>query len=382
MKKSYFYLLLPLMVFLLYACKPGKSGTDKLAQGTYQVKKEAITRRLNFTGTIQPLSEQALSAPAEATVESMNFHYGQWVHKGQVIMTLNSTELQKQYNDTLTEYLKAKDNFNITQAKFNGTKELWKAGLISKNNFMSEQSSVDTARMSLMQASRKLNEMLEKMDAEPGQNLSRLSLADFEQVKKVLATNHNIIHLKASSDGIVLYPPKSGEDKNNRVSVGSTVKSGQVLALVGNLTGVSVEIDVPEVDIDKIESGMQASITGIAFGGETLKGRVTAVNSQASNTSPGGLPSFSAVVEVPMLTAQQRDKIKVGMSAAIELTVSSPDQIMIPIKAVKLEKGVSMVEIKTPEGKKIKRAISTGAATADKVIVTTGLKAGEVIFTG
>ena len=346
---------------------------------TYEIKPRPLHKALHFTGTIQPLHESTLTSPMEAVVESMNFHYGQMVKKGDVVLTLNSNELQKQYNDTLTDYLKAKDSYTIAKAKFAGTQDLWESGLLSKNNYLSEKSSIDTARVTLMQATRKLTEMLEKMDENNTQKFSSLSLADFDKVRKILTSNHNIIRLKAPSDGVMLYPPKSGEDKTTRITVGSSVKSGQVIAVVGNLNGISVEIDVPEIDIDKIRPGMVATISGIAFGKHRLKGILVAVNAQASNTSTGGLPSFTAVVEVKTLTAEEQPWIKVGMSAAIELNVDSDNQLLVPIAAVTREKGNSIVTIQLAQGTVKKQIITTGAAQADSVVVETGLKSGDVV---
>jgi HlyD family secretion protein len=260
-----------------------------------------------------------------------------------------------------------------------GTQELWDAGLLSKNNFLSEKSGVDTARVTLMQATRKLTELLEKMDENNSQNFSTLSLSDFEKVRKILTSNHNLIHLKAPSDGVMLYPPKSGDDKTTRVTVGSSVKSGQVIALIGDLKGISVEIDVPEIDIDKIHPGMEATISGVAFGKHQLKGKLVAVNAQASNTSTGGLPSFTAVVEVSSLTEEQQPWIKVGMSAAIELNVDSDNQLLVPIAAVKREKGNSIVRLQLAQGSIEKRIITTGPAQADSVVIETGLKEGDVV---
>jgi hypothetical protein len=205
-----------------------------------------------------------------------------------------------------------------------------------------------------------------------------LSLADFDKVRKILTSNHNIIRLKAPNDGVMLYPPKSGDDKATRITVGSSIKSGQVLALVGNLNGISIEIDVPEIDIDKIRPGMLATVSGVAFGKHQLKGTLVAVNAQASNTSNGGLPSFTAVVEVKTLTAEQQPWIKVGMSAAIELNVDSNNQLLVPIAAVKREKGNSIVTLQLAQGSLEKRIITTGAAQADSVVIETGLKSGDV----
>ncbi|KGP63997.1 hypothetical protein EP47_03475 [Legionella norrlandica] len=366
-------------LFLILASCGSTDKPQTSSLKTYEVKPQLLHKTLHFTGTVQPIRESSLTSPMEAVVDAMNFHYGQMVKKGDVVLTLNSNELQKQYNDTLTDYLKAKDSYSIAKAKFVGTEELWHAGLISKNNYLSEKSGVDTARVTLMQATRKLSEMLEKMDDKNTQNLSNLSLSDFDKIRKVLTANHNLIHLKAPSGGIMLYPPKSNEDKSNRVTIGSTIKSGQVIALIGDLSGISVEIDVPEIDIDKIRPGIEATISGVAFGKHQLKGKLVAVNAQASNTSNGGLPSFTAVVEVNSLTPEQQSWIKVGMSASIELNVDSNNQLLIPIEAVKREKGNSVVKVKLAQGTIQKRIITTGAAQADSVVVESGLKPGEVV---
>ncbi|MBI2784981.1 MAG: efflux RND transporter periplasmic adaptor subunit, partial [Legionella longbeachae] len=313
----------------------------------------------------------------EAVVESMNFHYGQLVKKGEVILTLNSTELQRQFNDTLTEYLKAKDNYSIAKAKFVGTQDLWDSGLLSKNNYLSEKSNVDTGRVTLMQSTRKLTELLEKLDDNGPQNLSALSLADFNKIKKILASNHNLIHLKAPGDGVLLYPPKAGEDKAARITVGSAVKSGQVMAMIGDLSGISIEIDVPEIDITQIETGMNATVSGVGFAKYQLKGKLVAVNAQASTNN--GLPFFTAVVEVKALTPEQQQKIKVGMSANIELSVDKGKQLLLPIAAIKREKGKSMVQLQLASGAIEKHVITTGAAQADSVVIETGLKIGDVV---
>ncbi len=365
-------------IITLASCS-GQEKKNTVSANTYEVKNMPFHKTLHFTGTIQPLHENTLTSPMESVVESMNFHYGQMVKKGEVVLTLNSNELQKLYNDTLTDYLKSKDSYTIAKAKFIGTQELWDAGLLSKNNYLSEKSGVDTSRVTLMQATRKLTEMLEKMDDSGSQNISALSLSDFDKVRKVLTSSHNLIHIKAPSDGVLLYPPKSGEDKTARITVGSALKAGQVIALVGDLKGISVEIDVPEIDIDKIRPGMGATISGVAFGHQQLKGELVAVNAQASNNNNGGLPSFTAVVEVKELSQDQQQLIKVGMSAAIELNINSDNQLLVPIAAVKREKGNSIVHLQLAKGNIEKRVITTGPAQADSVVIESGLKAGDVV---
>jgi HlyD family secretion protein len=349
------------------------------ATKTYTILEQPFHKTMHFTGTIKPLKESVLTAPMEAVVESMEVHYGQMVKKGDVVFTLNSTDLQREYNETLTDYLKAKDSYSIAKAKFSGTQELWSSGLIPKNNYLSERSSLDTARVALIQSTRKLTALLDKMEDKTSQDVSSLSLADVAKVRKALSSSHNIIQLKAPYDGVLLYPPKTSQDKLMRVSVGAAVKSGQVLALVGDLKGVSVEIDVPEIDIDAIQTGMSATITGVAFGGKKLKGTLVAVNAQALSVSNGGLPSFTALVEVPRLSKAQKPWIKVGMSATIEINAEDSKQLLIPIAAVLREKGNSMVHVQLKDGKSASKIITTGPAQAEFVVVASGLKVGDVV---
>lgn len=377
LKKSGFTALIILISFLLSCTNEKQKNT---AFQEYKLKEQILQKNLHFTGTVQPLQESTLSSPMEAVIETMNFHYGQMVKKGDVILTLNSSELQRQFNDALTEYLKAKDSYSIAKAKFVGTQDLWNSGLISKNNYLSEKSNIDTNRITLMQTTRKLTEMLEKLDENGSKKFSELSLADFDKIKKILASKHNLIHLKAPADGVLLYPPKAGEDKSARITIGSTVKAGQVIALIGNLSGIKIEIDVPEIDIVQIRSGMNAMVSGVAFGKYHLKGKLVAVNAQASNNN--GLPFFTSIVEVRKLNKQQQHLIKVGMSASIELNVDNGKQLLIPIAAIKREKGQNVVHVRKESGTIEKRIITTGAAQADSVVVETGLKAGEVVVYG
>ena len=363
---------------LLTGCS-GSNQADKHSKQTYTLKQEAVHKSLHFTGTIQPLQESTVTSPVDAIVETMNFHYGQMVKKGDIIVTLNSSELQRQYNETLTDYLKAKDSFSITRAKFTGTQNLWDAGLLSKNNFLSEKSSLDTARVTLMQSTRKLTEMLEKMDDSGNEALSRLSIAEFDKVRQALTGKHNLVYLKAPISGVLLYPPKASDDKAGYLTVGSSLKAGQVFALVGDLRGISVQIDVPEIDIEKIRTGMKARITGVALGNQNLQGKLVAVNAQATTASGNALPSFNALVEVTRLTIAQKPWIKVGMSAVIELLVEGEKQLLVPIAAVRQEKGSSVVSVKEADGSFKTRRIVTGSAGVDKVAVAAGLREGDVV---
>ena len=372
-------ILIALCCFILLPACSGPSH-QKNTPKTCIVKRASVHKTLYFTGTLQPLNESTLTSPVDAVIESMAYHYGESVKKNAVVFTLNSAELQRQYNDTITDYLKSKDSYSIAKAKFTGTNDLWAAGLISKNNYLSEKSNLNTARVTLMQATRKLSEMLEKMGGSDDDSLSNLSFEEFDKVRLALTSQHNLIHLQAPHAGVLLYPPKTTDGTAGRMTIGSAIKAGEVLALIGDLSGVSVDIDVPEVDIAHIKVGMPATIHGVAFGQETLHGALVAINAQASSSGSGALPSFTAIIEVKSLTPAQQLLLKVGMSAAVELAVDSTDKLLVPITAIQQGLGKSMVQRRDTKGTIRLHPVVTGPAQGDEVVIESGLKAGEVIL--
>lgn len=367
-----------LSCLFLFSCgKPEKDSADALQ--TVTVKPSVVHTTLHFSGIIQPLRENTIISPINGVVETMHFHFGERINEGAVILTINSAELQKQYNDSLTDYLKAKDSYNIAKAKFVGSKNLWDSGLLAKNTFISEKSTLNNAKIALIQGEQKLKEIALQANDQSLDNLTTLNIADFKDIQTVLNKKHNQVNLTAAFDGILLYPPKTENAKSERIVPGSAVKSGQVIGLIGDLSGVAIDIDIPEIDIEKISTHMKAKVTGVALGKTVLQGEVVAVNAQASEASGNSLPSFRAVIEVKQLAPAQQSQIKVGMSASVELSVEGKEQLLIPIAAVKQQNNQSVVQLKEPDGTVRSVRITTGGALTDQVAVLSGLKSGDVL---
>ncbi|KTC64638.1 Membrane-fusion protein (plasmid) [Legionella adelaidensis] len=372
-----FFILL--FTLLLVSCSPGKH-TNKPEKHIIKVQSTTLHKSLFFTGTMQPLRETTLTAPLDSVIDSMPHSYGQKVQKDDKVFILNSAELQKQYNETLTEYLKAKDAYVIAKSKFTGTQDLWNAGLIAKNSYIGEKSGLNTAKIALMQATERLSDLLEKT-GENSANFASLSFSDFEKVKKILSIKHNLVNIKATSPGVLLYPPKNSEEKSNQLTVGSSVKAGHVLGLIGDLSGVRIEIEIPEVDIDKVKPGMRAMVRSVSFPNEELTGEIVAINAQATSGNGAALPSFPAVIEVRNLSSQQQEWVKVGMSANIELFIDNHNKLMIPIQAIRHHNGKSIVSL-VKNGKIQQQIITTGATNGDQVVVTSGLHENDEIVHG
>lgn len=375
MKKISVFILV-LFCIGIFACSSDKK--DNTALKIYTVKAEKIEHKLYFTGTINPIRETIITNPMDGVVKSFNYYYGQKVDRNNIVFSISSETLQNQFNTVLTEYLKAKDNFQNAKTKFLGTQALWKEGLVARNNYISDESSLKHLRIAFLDARHKLLKIIEKIENVKFEDIENLSFSDFEKIRLTLLSDHNLLNLKASTNGVLLYPPLQ-DDKIAKVTVGSAVKAGQALALIGDMSGIKVEIDIPEVEISKVKTGQSAIVKTTAFMQDALYGRIVAINSQASNNAGSSLPTFSAIVEVDNLSDEQKQKLKVGMSAQIELIIDTQDKILIPREAISNENGQSIVKVQNKSGDLQVRVVQTHSVENNKIVISKGLNAGEQI---
>ena len=144
---------------------------------------------------------------------------------------------------------------------------------------------------------------------------------------------------------------------------------------------MSVASTVDEIDIRKVKEGQRARVTGNAFPGVTLEGVVTHVSSQA-RTVPQ-TPIFEVAATLDQITPEQRNHLRAGMSAVLEIIVyenENESSIIIPLTAVDNQTSGTYVTIVGSEGHKIKRQVSLGRTTIDGIEVLDGLEVGEVIL--
>lgn len=377
LKKMCVVVMVPLL--FLAGCQEEEKAKPK-SDSVYTVKKEHFENALFYSGTLMPLHIINIPAPADGVVVDVNFKYGQSVKKNDWLLKINSDQLQKDYNDALTAYLGAKDKLESAKSKYKSSKELFRLGIISEENYKADKSEFDNANMNYLRSVYAIQSTL-KTTHGSFDNIKDLKISDINAVNKALKVKYNNLNIIARGSGVALAPPKVTNDDNGKVMLGSEVKRGQVLLAIGDLDGVSVDINVTEIDIEKIKRGEKVEISGVAFPNVTLQGYVSQVDSQAasSNAYTGGLPSFQAKVIVPKLTAKQKKVIRVGMSAKIRLVANKKNVIMVPYAAVEERDGESWVRI-VDAGEEKEVRVVTGETSYDKVEIKKGIKVGDKIL--
>jgi multidrug efflux pump subunit AcrA (membrane-fusion protein) len=176
----------------------------------------------------------------------------------------------------------------------------------------------------------------------------------------------------------------TGGTTSGKLAVGQTLQYQEVLMNIGNLQGLKLDFQVPEVNINAIKAGEKAIVTGSAFPGIILTGKVQSVGAQAASGG-GSLPTFPVNVIVPKISKAGRHLIRSGMDAKIAITIyKKSKKLAVPVQAVhqktKDKKVTQYVVVYNPKTEKTKeQTVTTGKLTVKYVEILSGLKKGELV---
>jgi HlyD family secretion protein len=135
-----------------------------------------------------------------------------------------------------------------------------------------------------------------------------------------------------------------------------------------------VDVEVPEVDINRIETGQRALMTFDAIQGREYQGIVT--NVARVGTQQQGLVNFIVTVEL----TDPDEAVLPGMTAAVNLVVAQLDDVLlVPNRAVRLRDGQRVVYIlRNGVAEAVNVTIGASSETVSEVIEG-DLRVGEVI---
>jgi HlyD family secretion protein len=157
--------------------------------------------------------------------------------------------------------------------------------------------------------------------------------------------------------------------------VGDQVIVGNPAFRVDDLTGLLVDVEVSEVDINGVQPQQPATLTMDAIPNKTYHGNVERV-SQAGDITSGAV-NFAVTVRV----TDPDERVKPGMTAAVNIIVMQlSDQLLVPNRAVRLVDGQRVVYV-LKDGKPEQVQITLGASSDTMSVLAQGdLKEGDLLI--
>lgn len=382
--RRHFFSILACGVFSLLFLIP--SGCSKKTQNPSKnftvvvATPQTAATALHFSGILAPLQTQPVFSPLNAHVNHIFFQYGQFIARGQILLTIDAINLANDYRKAVSDFLEKKQAYETGLMSFEGTQALYHAGVISKEEYLTQENSQKSDTLRYYQAKYDLEKLLAQVDFS-SEDIEKLRLADIEKVNQVLNRKFKTLEVRAPVSGIILFPSeKSDSSAVSRLSPGDELKAGQLILSIGDLSGLSMKINVSEININLIKPGLPAKITGDAFPNMELPGSVVYVASQAnpqSGDGSSGASLFEVVIQIPNLSPAQRKIIHVGMNAQAELDIPGTPQIYLPIRAVFEKDGQKMVSVLDKSNHRHDVPVITGQTTLTGVAIVQGLSEGD-----
>jgi len=175
-----------------------------------------------------------------------------------------------------------------------------------------------------------------------------------------------------------VYAEQSGVAEQVTVRVGDFF-SGSALGsgiTIVNTNDLKVTTEVPEVYQSKVKEGTNLLITLPEDNNKTINARVSVAGRTISSTSR----SFYIEAKIPGNMG-----LRPGQIAMVRIQdYSVPKAITIPVNTLQNdEKGKFVLVAATENGKKVakKKPVTAGALYGDKLEITSGLQAGDVVIT-
>ncbi len=371
--------LISIIFVSVTACHHKDKKTESTQEKIVTVTQQDHNENLYFSGVLTPIKIHTINAEVDGTVKEQLFHYGDFIKKGQLLFKIQSSTLEKDFHALLVDYLKARHEYQERQRKFAGTKKLWELQFIPANEFYSDRNALEEAHTNLVQTQYKLQQILGMLGNTC--NFNAIALKTPAEIDRMLAQQQDELLIRSPISGLALTPDKQlgNTETVDALKPGSTVKEGQPLLNIGDMSGLQVALKVNEINVNEIKVGQKVAVTGAAFPDLTLHGTVTSVNVQADSQS-NALPSFPITVEIPTLTPEQQKIVHVGMSAKVTITLAHPKEILIPLAAVTHHDNKQWVQRINPKTQRPEsKAIITGKTTLTDVSVEKGLAPGDRI---
>lgn len=392
------------VVGLLLLGFAGKTAaTDPTELTSQTVTQDHFVIAQSFSGRIVPGEQVEILSPSEATLESIEFAFGDRVEAGQMLFRLSESDIRHRNIEARIGYLQAE----AAAEKM----EQWSGGPEMRN----AQRSLDTAQVQHAEAKRRRDEAstlfarglisrteMEGLESSFQQARQGVEVAqeDLEQTRaRGAGVERQVAALQramaadrlgavATDDGTVIRAPRagvmvranagSGVSESGGIKVGGKLGQGQSLGVVAVLDGLDVVFRIVEADLSLFQPGMMATVTGPGFAGQPLQGRLLSISGEADAGSSSEKTQFEARVRLDPLSEDVAKIMRVGMTAQVSLVLYETEQaITVPVSA--LNNGAPLVQLKKADGTLEIRPVILGRIGPDRVEILSGLKVGDVV---
>lgn len=340
MKKTIYTIVAFSVALLLSGCgsedkKAVVDNTPAITVKTSQVETNGNSPFLSVSGKIQAENSADLSTRMMGYVDKVHVNVGDKVRKGQLLVSINNSDLQAKRAQVNAGITQATVGFNNAQKDYNRFKNLFADNSASQ---------------------KEMDDMTANFE------MAKAQLESAKQMKNEINAQFAYSNITA---------PFSGTITSKNVEAGNMANPGVPLISIETPGNFEVMAMVPETEISEIKNGTTVDVLVKSIS-QTIKGKVTEVSTSAKNT--GG--QYLVKIDLEKTEAN----ILSGMFTTVQFPVerkAKSELVLIPTEAIVTNGQLSGVYTVSQSNTAILRWLRLGRTFGDQVEVLSGLKADE-----
>lgn len=378
---------------------------DATTEQSFVVRRAPFVMLSTFSGQIVPGVRIDLTAPADARVAEVRFAYGDRVQEGQLLVVLDPSDVARGRAEAEIAWLRADAEASRLQN--------WDQGAEMRR----ASRSVEAAEVELSDAEAKLAETQRLLDRglvprseydgllqqrrqrQAAMAAARDDFADTQQRGRGGERRIALLQREAARSGqaglsggrgsaiyaprtgVIVRPTGDGEGGEGGVHAGGQVREGQLLGVIASASGLDVAFKLDEADLETLEPGQKAMVTGPGFGGVALPGTLRSIGGEAQSPPGGGKATFEARIRLDPPSATAAHRIRIGMTANVAIMAyENSKAVTAPPQAVQGAAPRAYVMVRSRPGRPAeRRPITIGRVGPTAVEVLSGLAPGDIL---
>ena len=341
--------VLPLSARVDQTAPPAESGilAPVMLNGGINVPK-AMDSALSVVGTIEAGDTMSVTAPFDAVIKEKGFSFDTEVSQGQLLLTLDTTELLNRIQEAKVAMLKAaktlqemenwergtevaraqrssvlaRQQVEQTERKVQEAETLLKKGIIPRSEHDGLVEQLNGYKSQLAAAEGDLKATRDKA-SQGNREIARIEYEQAQAKYKDLSSSLALERITAPRAGIIAKAPAASGQTSATLEAGSHITKSQLLFNIASTDKLRVSAKVDEADIVDLTPGMKVAVSIDSQDMPAIEGRLVEISAQAAqNGGASRSAAFDIKIEIPELDEQQRRRLRVGMSCNVSIEKS------------------------------------------------------------
>jgi len=383
--------VMALPLLFLPGCKKEATPAVEVTVQAEHPEQGSMSEHINVDAILAPLAQAAIEPKITAPVRKFYVQRGDKVKEGELLVTLENTDLTAAALDNTGSYMaaqaayatatkaqvpedtqkaeldfaQAKANLDLNQSIVNSRKQLFADGAIPGRV-------LDTAQAALVQAQAAYDSAAKHLDSM--KNVSREAALKAAQ-GQLSSAEGKLKGAQAQVSYSEIHSPINGVVTERPLYAGETAAAGAPLLTVMDTSSLLAKTHIAESVVQQMKVGDAAEVR--------VPGIADPVPAKVSLISPA-LDPGSTTIEVWLKIDNKAGKLKVGTPVKASVTGKTVDKAWkIPASAVlTAQDGTKSVMLVGSDGTAHRKPVTVGISDDGDVQVTSGVSASDMVITG